>query len=268
MNGGSMEIMIADRSLLQRLMNVLSAILLISLLLTGCLKTPWDYRQAGIHMNLGMAYIEANQYTPALKELLQAEKYTPDDARIHFYLGIAYHGNGFSDKAVEAFKKAIDLKPDYSEAHNFLGIIYSNAGQWDMAIASFNRAIANIVYDTPAAALYNMGWAYYQKGEYPMAVRKYDEALMREPNTVLAPLIYKNRGLARYGMGHIVEAMYDFKQALAAVPDYAEAQYWLAECHIKNKDWEEAKTQFQALVKTAPDSEFGLKAQKRLKDLK
>jgi Flp pilus assembly protein TadD len=98
----------------------------------GCLKTPWDYHQADIHMSLGMAYIEANQYTPALKELMEAEKYTPKDARIHFYLGIAYHGNGFSDKAVDAFKRAIDLKPDYSEAHNFLGIIYSNAGQWDM----------------------------------------------------------------------------------------------------------------------------------------
>jgi tetratricopeptide (TPR) repeat protein len=263
-----MAIMIANRSLLQRLIKVSPAILLISLLLMGCLKTPWDYHQAGMHMNLGMAYIEANQYTPALKELLEAEKYTPDDARIHFYLGIAYHGNGFSDKAVDAFKRAIDLKPDYSEAHNFLGIIYSNAGQWDMAIASFNKALANIVYHTPAAALYNMGWAYYQKGDYPMAVSKYDEALRREPNTVLMPIILKNMGLARLGMGQVNEAMHDFKQALATVPDYAEAKYWLAECHIKKKDWEEAKTQFQALVKTAPDSEFGLKAQNRLNDLK
>jgi type IV pilus assembly protein PilF len=263
-----MAIIIANRGLLQRLIKVSPAILLISLLLTGCLKTPWDYHQAGMHMNLGMAYIEANQYTPALKELLAAETFTPDDARIHFYLGIAYHGSGFSDKALDAFKRAIDLKPDYSEAHNFMGIIYSNAGQWDMAIAAFSKALANIVYNTPAAALYNMGWAYYQKGNYPMAVSKYDEALRREPNTVLAPLIFKNMGLARLGIGHVDEAMYDFKQALAAVPDYAEAQYWLAECHIRKKDWKEAKTQFQALVKTAPDSEFGLKAQNRLNDLK
>lgn len=263
-----MEINKANRSLLQRLAKLSPAILLVSLLLMGCLKTPWDYHQAGIHMNLGIAYIEANQYTPALKELLEAEKYTPDDARIHFYLGLAYHGNGFSDKAVDAFKRAIDLNPDYSEAHNFLGIIYSNAGQWDLAIASFNKALANIVYNTPAAALYNMGWAYYQKGDYPMAVRKYDEALRREPNTVLMPIILKNMGQAKLGMGHVSEAMQDFKQALAAVPDYAEAQYWLAECYIKKKDWEEAKRQFQALVKAAPESEFGLKAQNRLNDLK
>jgi type IV pilus assembly protein PilF len=263
-----MAIMIANRSLLQRLIKVSPAILLISLLLMGCLKTPWDYHQAGMHMNLGMAYIEANQYTPALKELLEAEKYTPDDARIHFYLGIAYHGNGFSDKAVDAFKRAIDLKPDYSEAHNFLGIIYSNAGQWDMAIASFNKALANIVYSTPAAALSNMGRAYYQKGDYATAMSKYHEALRREPNTVLAPIIANNMGLASLGRNQVDEAIQHFKKAIAAVPDYAEAQYWLAECYINKKDWEEAKTQFQALAKTAPDSEFGIKAQNRLNDLK
>ncbi|PKN04407.1 MAG: hypothetical protein CVU74_07020, partial [Deltaproteobacteria bacterium HGW-Deltaproteobacteria-9] len=184
-----MAIIITNRSLLQRLIKVSPAILLISLLLIGCLKTPWDYHQAGIHMNLGKAYIEANQYIPALKELLEAEKYTPDDARIHFYLGIAYHGNGIREKAVDAFKRAIDLKPDYSEAHNFLGILYFNAGQWDMAIAAFNKALANVVYDTPAFALSNMGRAYYQKGDYATAMSKYHEALRREPNTVLMPII-------------------------------------------------------------------------------
>ena len=257
---------IKNRNTYRQTIKASIAILLVSLLLMSC-KTPWDYEQASIHMNLGMAYIEANQYNSALKELLEAEKYTPDDARIHFYLGIAYHGNGFSDKAMAAFKKAIDSKPDYSEAHNFLGILYSNAGQWDMAIAAFNKALANIVYDTPAAALYNMGWAYYQKGDYLMATSKYDEALRREPNTVLMPIIAKNMGLASLALGRVNEAMQHFKKAIAVVPNYPEAQYWLAECHVRNKNREEAKTQFQALVKTAPESEFGLKAKNRLNDL-
>lgn len=260
--------MVGNRNLFGRAIWVLIAILLTSFLLVSCLKTPWDYEQAGIHINLGMAYIEANQYNSALKELLEAEKYTPDDARIHFYLGIAYQGKGFGDKAIAAFKRAIDLKPDYSEAHNFLGILYSNAGQWDMAIAAFNKALANIVYDTPAAALYNMGWAYYQKGDYAMSMSKYHEALSREPNTVLMPIIAKNMGLASLGMNQVDEAIQHFKKAIAVVPNYAEAQYWLAECHVKKKNGEEAAAQFQALAKAAPESEFGLKAQKRLNDLR
>jgi type IV pilus assembly protein PilF len=237
-----------------------------ALLFMSC-KTPWDYEQAAMHMNLGMAYIESNQNNAALKELLEAEKYTPDDARIHFYLGIAYQGRGLGDKAIDAFKRAVELKADYSEAHNFLGILYSNKGQWDMAIAAFNKALANIVYDTPAAALYNMGWAYYQKGDYNTAMSKYHEALTREPNTVLMPIITKNMGLASLALGQVDKAMQHFQKAIAVVPNYLESQYWLAECHVRNKNLEEAKTQFQALAKAAPESEFGLKAKNRLNDL-
>jgi Tfp pilus assembly protein PilF len=244
-----------------------SVIILLVFVLTVSCRTPWDYEQAGIHMNLGMAYIEANQYNSALKELLEAEKYTPDDARIHFYLGIAYQGRGLGDNAIAAFKRAIALKPDYSEAHNFLGILYSNAGQWDMAIAAFSKALDNIVYDTPAAALYNMGWAYYQKGDYATAMNKYQEAMSREPNTVLMPIIAKNMGLASLALGQVNEAMQYFRRAIAIVPNYSEAQYWLAECHVRNRNWEEARMQFQALVKAAPESEFGLKAKQRLKEL-
>jgi type IV pilus assembly protein PilF len=257
---------IGNRNVYGRLIKASIVILLAALLLLGC-KTPWDYEQAGTHVNLGMAYIEANQYNSALKELLEAEKYTPNDARIHFYLGIAYQGRGLSDKAIDAFKRAIELKPDYSEAHNYIGTIYLNAGQLDMAIASFNQALANIVYDTPANALYNMGWAYYKKGDYAMAMSKYHEALQREHNTVLMPIIAKNMGLASLALGQVDEAMRHLRKAIAVVPNYPEAQYWLAECHVRNKNWAEAKTQFQALAQAAPESEFGLKAKNRLNDL-
>lgn len=257
-----------NKGVTRRAAKAWTVMMLTFLLLAGCLRTPWDYHQADMHMNLGKAYIEANQYVPALKELLEAEKYTPSDPRIHFYLGIAYQGRGLSDNAIAAFQRAIALKPDYSEAHNFLGILYSNAGQWDLAIAAFSKALDNIVYDTPAAALYNMGWAYYQKGDHATAMNKYQEAMSREPNTVLMPIIAKNMGLASLALGQVNEAMQYFRRAIAVVPNYSEAQYWLAECHVRNRNWEEARMQFQALVKAAPESEFGLKAKQRLNDLK
>lgn len=255
----------ANRSVVLKAMNF--AALTVILLLSGCLKTPWHYHQAGIHMNLGMAYIESYQYTPALKELLEAEKLTPDDARIHFYIGIAYQGKGLNDHAVGAFKKAVSLKPDYSDAHNNLGIAYMSTGKPDMAITAFERALANIVYATPANALNNMGLAYYQKGEYETALRQYQEALKREPNTVLAPVIFLNMGLANIKMNRHDEAMRHLRRALAAVPEYAEARYWMAECLAIKRDFVEAKNQFQAIVAAAPESEFGLKAQSRLKDI-
>ena len=258
-----------NKGVTRRTAKAWTVMMLTFLLLSGCLRTPWDYHQADMHMNLGKAYIEANQYVPALKELLEAEKYTPNDARIHYYLGIAYHENGHNDKAIDAFKRAINLKPDYSEAHNFLGIIYSNAGQWDLAIASYNMALSNIIYNNPSFALNNMGKAYHQKGDYATAMNKYREALRREPNTVIMPVIVMNMGLANLALGQVSEATQHFKKAIVVAPNYyPETQYWLAECSVKMKDWEEARMQFQALVQAAPESEFGFKAKQRLNDLK
>ena len=92
--------------------------MLLLLFFTGCLSTPYDHERSRVHRDIGTAYIESGQYNAALKELLQAEKHTPNEAQIHYFLGIAYYGKGMNDKAVEEFRKAVDLKPDYSEAHN------------------------------------------------------------------------------------------------------------------------------------------------------
>lgn len=247
---------------------VSGAVLLCCFLLNGCMTTPWDHEQAGIHMKLGMANIESNNYNPALKELLEAEKFTPDDPRIHYYLGMAYYGKGYGDKAIEECKKAIELKPDYSEAHNYLGILYSGKKQWENAIASFQQALTNILYDTPAVALYNMGWAYDQKGDHATAMAKYREALVREPNTVLRPMIEKNMGLSSMALNQIDDAIQYFKRAIAAVPNFIEARYWLAECLLKQNNGEEAKRLLQTVIADAPASDFANRAKKKLNDLK
>ena len=164
----------------------LSKILIILLLflvmqIFACTNTPWHRQQAEIFLNKGISFIEMRQFNSAAKELLEAEKYSPYDHKIHYFLGMAYHGKGMRDKAIEEFKKAISLKEDYSEAHNYLGTLYSDMELWDQAIEEFDRALANPIYDTPAMALYNAGWAYYSKKDYKTALIKYQEALSGSP---------------------------------------------------------------------------------------
>jgi type IV pilus assembly protein PilF len=243
-------------------------VLLLFVLFTGCLSTPYDYERARVHKDIGTAYIESGQYNAALKELMQAEKHRPDEAQIHYLLGIAYYGKGMNDKAIESFKKAVDLKPDYSEAHNYLGTIYSNAGQWDAAIESFNRALENIVYDTPALALFNMGWAYYKKRDYSTALKMYAEASRRDPNTVLLPMLEKNMGLVNFDQGRLDEAIRHFRDALKIAPDFVEAQYWLGESYLQQQRRDEARAAFRAVVKAGPESKFGVMAQTKLIELK
>ena len=93
-------------------------VLLLSMQVFACTNTPWHQKQGQIFLNKGISLIQMGEFNKAAKELLEAEKYSPDDPKIHYYLGIAYHGKGLRNHAIREFKKAISLKKDYSEAHN------------------------------------------------------------------------------------------------------------------------------------------------------
>jgi len=215
---------------------------------------------AGLYLDKGVTYIQQGQYTSALRELLEAKKLNPDDQVIRYYLGIAYHGKRLMPEAIAELKEAIDIKPDYSDAHNYLGTVYSEMGKWDEAIEEFNKAVSNILYETPSGALNNMGYAYYKKGDYQTALSKFDEAVRKEPNTLLLPLIEKNRGMTCFARGQINEAIRNLKKSLAEAPDFPETHYWLARCYLELKNTNAAKEEFRAIINVAPDSEFGVKA--------
>ena len=234
----------------------------------ACTNTPWHQEQAEMFLKKGMSFIGIQQYNSALKELLEAEKHYPGDHRVQYYMGMAYYGKGMRNEAMEKFKEAVSLKDDYSEAHNYLGAIYSEMGLWDQAIAEFDKALANPIYDTPAMALYNAGWAYYSKKDYKTSLMKYQEALRKEPYTILRPQIEKCIGLVYFDQNNIPEAILHFKQAVEFNSTLHDAHFLLGESYLKIKDTEKARKSFQAVIKLAPQSSYGQKAQRYLQSLK
>jgi type IV pilus assembly protein PilF len=242
----------------------------ISLLLipSGCATSRWKQEQAGVHMKMGIGQLESRQYHEAMKEFLAAQKMDPSDARIYYYLGIAYKGKGLREQAIESFEKALSLKPDYAEASNYLGTVYLEMEHWDKAIGLFEKAVSNTMYDTPAVALYNMGWAYHNKGDYGMALVKYREAIARQPNSVLLPLIEKNMGLASFAQDDFAQASEHFQKSLSMAPYLVESLYWLGECHAKLLDKPAALKAFQEVLNLAPESPLGQSARKRIEELK
>ena len=232
--------------------------------LSSCAGSQKRKELAENHLNIGKAYVEGEDYTAALKELLEAEKYTPGNPKIHYYLAVAYFGKGYSEKAVEECEKAVRLKPDYSTAYHFLGILYYDRGQYDKAIAAFNSALADILYETPDLSLYNMGKAYASKGDYQRALTKYQEAAVKTARPELVPLIEKEMGKASYAQGDIDGAIGHFKKSTELVPNLVESYFWLGECYSKQKKSSEARRAYEMAVKLAPGSDFGLKAKKAL----
>lgn len=239
----------------------------VALLMSGCATSPWKQEQAEIYINIASAYMSSGQYALALKELMEAEKMTPRDPKVHYLLGISYFAKEMHDKAMEEFDIALDLKPDYSDVHSFIGTVHINKSQWDQAIESFNKALANPLYQTPAVALYNMGRAYHGKGNYPEAIKKYQEARNKDPYSVPAYLIAQYTGIAYIALGDMDKAISQLNTSLALAPLFYETHYWLGEAYLKMNRRKEAKSAFQTFLKSSPESELTHKAEKSLKDL-
>jgi Tfp pilus assembly protein PilF len=237
------------------------------MLLAGCASDAELKEKASGHIGIGTANIRAGQYTQAMKELLEAEKLTPNDPAVHYYLGIVYMQKDFIDNAVKEFKKAIDLKPDYSEAHNYLGTIYLTRGQYDEAILSFNRALSNPLYDTPSVSYYNMGKAYVEKGDLKSARTSFTEGIRKEPNSYLVPILELNLGVIRYKEGAYVEAEKHLTRTVERAPSLAEGHYWLGMTQLQLRKMKEAVASFNKAIQLAPDSEWAVKSRENLNRL-
>lgn len=250
-----------------KLKNFIVLSTLLCLLFASCTNTPWHRDQADISLKKGIAFIQAEQYIGALKELLEAEKNAPDDPEIHYYLGIAYLGRGLKDLAMEQFQKAVSLKEDYSEAHNYIGVMQMDAGDWQKAIESFDRALKNYVYTTPAFALYNSGLAYYNLKNYDMALSRYRQALNQDGVAASRSQIEKSIGLVYIQKSDYVRAKEHLEKAVSLNPSLFDAHFYLGEIYLKIHDKANAKKSFQQVMKLVPQSPMGQKSRDYLQSL-
>lgn len=217
-------------------------------------------KAAGIHLNSGIAFLESQQYAPALKELVEAQKLNPDDPVIYYYLGILYHVRGLPQESIRELQKAISLKPDYSDAYNYLGLVYDSRGQYDQAIASFKKAVANVLYETPSFAWNNMGWSYFKKGDYGAAAAAFQEAIRLEPNAFNHAVFENNIGRALLEKGDTDSAVLHFNQVLKISPNFIEARYWLGKCFEAQKRKYAALKEYRAVMAEAPGTDLAEKA--------
>lgn len=241
---------------------------LIAVVCISCTYTPWHREQSELFLNKGISFLEVGQYNSALRELLEAEKYHPGNPKTQYYLGMAYHGRGMKDKAMEKFRRAVALDRNYSEAYNYLGTLYLDREMWDEAIDAFEKALRNYLYDTPAIAVYNMAWAYYSKKDYKTALEKYQEAVRLDPRTPLLPQIEKNVGLIYFDQGNFPVAIRYLKVAVELDDSLFDAYFLLGESYLKIKDTRNARKAFEAVVKLAPESSFGIRARNYLRTIK
>jgi len=129
------------------------------------------------------------------------------DARDHLEAGREYLIEGRYNEAISELSLATSLDPKLTEAHNLLGVAYDKKGFGDRAKESFERAVK---IDEDADTLNNLGFSFYQNGNYRAAVDRLKRAAKLAPND---ERILNNLGLAYCRLGKIDEAYKAFARA-------------------------------------------------------
>jgi type IV pilus biogenesis/stability protein PilW len=234
------------------LLKFIWVVLAVSLFLGGCATSEKDREKARIHTRLGSQYLQQGDPTSALRELLEAQKYNPEDADMQFALGWAYSAKGLFPQAMEAYRATLKIDPKYTEAHNAIGAIFLETGQWDAAIAEFELVLKDLLYQTPYYILNNLGWAYYKKGDRSRAIEYYQKAVGMKPDFGMA---FYNLGLAYKDNKQEEEAIKAFRNTVVLVPGFADAHMQLGILYFNAPKPEEAQKAFQEVVRLAPQSE-------------
>jgi Tfp pilus assembly protein PilF len=233
---------------------LLMIIVLTVSVVSACGLSESARKNAAFHFQMGQSHLGENNITAALVEFTEAEKINPKDPELLNYLGFVYYLKNRYDIAEQKYLKALELKPKYPEVRNKLGVNYMEMKRWDDAIQQFKIATEDIFYQNQGAAVVNLGLAYLGKGEYEQALIILRSAVSSNPRDPGARL---SLGRVYFALEKTELAIAEFKRAVELNGSYANAYYYLAMCHLKNKDNKAAVAAFKEVLRIAPDSEIG-----------
>src|SRR5213078_3839669 len=84
-----------------------------------------------------------------------------------------------------AFERVIAIDPKHAEAYNYVGYMYAERGQnLDEAISLIGQALS--LEPDNGYFIDSLGWAYYQQGKYPDALRELKRAVEKAKEDPLA----------------------------------------------------------------------------------
>lgn len=232
------------------------------------------HAHAHTHYTHALRYMEAGEFSHAVKLLQKAISTRPKWAEAFFELGRAYHGQALFRQAIDAYCTATRLSPDMKPAYSNLGLAYYQLGELDQAAASYEQAIR--LHDDLTILFNNLGVVKQEQGDldkaidcYQSALRinpDYDDALFNLGNVHLsrrdldqALICYAhavqsnprhskahcNLGRTYHLMGLLDQAKERFEKALRLQPNYPEAHLNNAICNLLLGQWEEGWQEYE-----------------------
>ncbi|MFC2091247.1 tetratricopeptide repeat protein [Elusimicrobiota bacterium] len=165
-------------------------------------------------------------------------------AIIIFYSGVTINRNPDWKDEVSFWTKTIQRSPGNPKSYNNLGYAYFHKGNYDMAIKYASKASAiKPEYSSPHNLL---GMVYERRGDLDRALEEFTAALMIEPDNYTYT---NNKGLIHFKLGDHAKALSEFKNAKKLDPDKLLAYKNTAIVYTHQDKFAKAIQEYQMIMK-------------------
>ncbi|MGD8846895.1 MAG: tetratricopeptide repeat protein, partial [Desulfobacteraceae bacterium] len=139
--------------------------------------------------NLAAVYLQQGKIKAAVKNLKSSLDKNPKNPAAYLTLGKIYEQDKKYDKAMEIYESAIQAVPGFWTAANHLALLLCEQKPMADSLKRATELALNAYKMKPGqpAIIDTLGWIYYQKGEYQLALQLYRqiEDLIKDHHTLL-----------------------------------------------------------------------------------
>jgi tetratricopeptide (TPR) repeat protein len=169
------------------------------------------------YISLGQLYHQAGKTGPAVKEYEAVLAKDPKALQAHMLLGIIHDSQKEYEKAQGHYQDSLNINPRFAPAANNLAwILVEQGGNLDAAL-SYAQTAREQKPDDPHIAD-TLGWIYYKKNAYLLAVNLLKESAEKLPKE---PEVQYHYGMAQYKNGDATGAKKTLQASLKLSQNYS-----------------------------------------------
>ncbi len=170
-----------------------------------------DSTNLEVYGMLGQVYLMQNKVEQALKEYDALSRQQPNAVGPHTVAAMLLQGLGRLDEAQRRYERVIELDRQAPVAANNLAWLYAErGGNLDIALQLAQTARRNL--PTQPAVADTLGWVYYKKQQYDLAIRELEDAVDKDPDN---PEYQYHLGAAYAARGDVSKARTALQKAVA-----------------------------------------------------
>jgi superkiller protein 3 len=205
--------------------------------------------------NLALLYLKDSRAGEAKLKLEEIIRENPSFVLAYRQLGSIYFDEGNYAQAARFYREVVNLKPNDLQAHNDLAQTYAKLEDYDQAIKEFQSAL--LIEPSHLNVLYSLASTYRDKGDYQSAIFYYKKLQGLSPDypfvhTELAG-IYGKLGMETEEKQQAREAIDEYRKYLISHPDDLVSLGHLAEAYLQVGEIELAKETMARLFEIKSD---------------